>query len=47
MQPWKTLSRKTIFEQRPWLVVEHHTMMPNRRVRGLCFASFVIVIYPF
>ncbi len=33
MQPWKTKSRKTILEQRPWLVVEHHSVeLPNGRV---------------
>ena len=33
MQPWKTQSRKTILEQLPWLVVEHHTVeLPNGRV---------------
>jgi ADP-ribose pyrophosphatase len=33
MQPWKTKSRKIIFEQRPWLVVEHHSVeLPNGRV---------------
>ena len=33
MQPWKTQSRKIILEQRPWLVVEHHTVeLPNGRV---------------
>jgi len=33
MQPWKTKSRKTILEQRPWLVVEHHTVeLPDGRL---------------
>lgn len=33
MQPWKTKSRKTILEQRPWLVVEHHEVeLPGGRV---------------
>ena len=26
MKPWKTKTRKVILEQRPWLVVEHHTV---------------------
>jgi hypothetical protein len=25
MQPWKTKSRKTILEQRPWLVAGNHS----------------------
>lgn len=25
MQPWKTQSRKTILEQRPWLAVGNHS----------------------
>jgi len=33
MQPWKTKSRKTILDQRPWLVVEHHTVeLPDGRL---------------
>ena len=33
MKPWKTKSRKTILEQRPWLVVEHHTVeLPDGRL---------------
>ena len=33
MQPWKTKSRKTILEQRPWLVVEHHEVeLPDGRL---------------
>lgn len=33
MQSWKTQSRKIILEQRPWLVVEHHSVeLPNGRV---------------
>jgi ADP-ribose pyrophosphatase len=33
MQPWKTKDKKIIFEQRPWLVVEHHTVeLPDGRV---------------
>ena len=33
MQPWKTKDRKTILEQRPWLVVEHHTVeLPDGRL---------------
>jgi ADP-ribose pyrophosphatase len=33
MQPWKTKDRKIILEQRPWLVVEHHTVeLPDGRL---------------
>lgn len=33
MQPWKTRTRRTILDQRPWLVVEHHTVeLPDGRV---------------
>jgi ADP-ribose pyrophosphatase len=33
MQTWKTKSRKIILEQRPWLVVEHHTVeLPDGRI---------------
>jgi ADP-ribose pyrophosphatase len=33
MQPWKTKDRKTVYEQRPWLVVEHHTVeLPDGRL---------------
>ena len=33
MQPWKTKSRRTILEQRPWLVVEHHEVeLPDGRI---------------
>lgn len=33
MKPWKTKSRQTILEQRPWLVVEHHTVeLPDGRL---------------
>lgn len=33
MQPWKTISKKIIFEQSPWLVVEHHAVeLPNGRI---------------
>ena len=33
MQPWKTKDRKTILEQRPWLVVEHHEVeLPDGRL---------------
>ena len=33
MQPWKTLTRQTIFEQRPFLVLETHAVkLPNGRV---------------
>ena len=26
MKPWKTKARKTILDNKPWLVVEHHTV---------------------
>jgi len=33
MQPWKTKDRKIVYEQRPWLVVEHHTVeLPDGRL---------------
>lgn len=33
MQTWKTRDRQIILEQRPWLVVEHHTVeLPDGRV---------------
>jgi len=33
MKPWKTKDQKTILEQRPWLVVEHHTVeLPDGRL---------------
>ena len=33
MRPWKTLSRRTILDERPWLVVEHHTVeLPDGRI---------------
>jgi ADP-ribose pyrophosphatase len=33
MKPWKTLSKKLIFDQSPWLVVEHHVVeLPDGRV---------------
>ena len=33
MKPWKTKNRQTILEQRPWLVVEHHTVeLPDGRL---------------
>jgi ADP-ribose pyrophosphatase len=33
MQPWKTKDRRIILEQRPWLVVEHHTVqLPDGRL---------------
>ena len=33
MKPWKTKTRKTILEQRPWLVVENHTVeLPDGRL---------------
>lgn len=32
MKPWKTKDRKIILEQRPWMVVEHHTVeLPDGR----------------
>jgi ADP-ribose pyrophosphatase len=32
MQPWKTLSRQTILDCSPWLVVEHHAVeLPDGR----------------
>ena len=32
MKPWKTKERKVILEQRPWLVVEYHTVeLPDGR----------------
>jgi 8-oxo-dGTP pyrophosphatase MutT (NUDIX family) len=33
MKAWKTKSRQTILEQRPWLVVENHTVeLPDGRI---------------
>jgi ADP-ribose pyrophosphatase len=33
MQPWKTKTRKTVLDQRPWLLVENHTVeLPDGRV---------------
>jgi ADP-ribose pyrophosphatase len=33
MKPWKTKDRRIILEQRPWLVVEHHTVeLPDGRL---------------
>jgi ADP-ribose diphosphatase len=33
MKPWKTNSRKTILDEKPWLTVEHHTVeLPNGRI---------------
>jgi len=33
MQPWKTLSRRVILDESPWLVVEHHQVeLPDGRV---------------
>jgi ADP-ribose pyrophosphatase len=33
MQPWKTLSRKLVYSQPPWLTVEHHAVeLPGGRV---------------
>jgi ADP-ribose pyrophosphatase len=33
MKPWKTKSRQIVFEQRPWLQVEYHTVeLPDGRL---------------
>ena len=33
MQPWKTKDRRTILDQRPWLLVENHTVeLPDGRL---------------
>jgi len=33
MKPWKTRSRQTVLDQRPWLLVENHTVeLPNGRL---------------
>jgi hypothetical protein len=33
MLPWKTRSRRTILDEKPWLVVEHHEVeLPDGRV---------------
>jgi len=33
MKPWKTKSRQTILDQRPWLLVENHTVeLPDGRL---------------
>ena len=33
MKPWKTNSRKTVLDEKPWLTVEHHTVeLPDGRV---------------
>jgi len=33
MKPWKTKSRKTVLDEKPWLTVEHHTVeLPDGRV---------------
>ena len=33
MKPWKTKDRKVILEQKPWMVVEHHTVeLPDGRL---------------
>jgi ADP-ribose pyrophosphatase len=33
MQPWKTKTRKTILDERPWLAVERHTVeLPDGRL---------------
>ncbi|MGD8405559.1 MAG: NUDIX hydrolase [Anaerolineales bacterium] len=33
MKPWKTKSRKTVLDDKPWLTVEHHTVeLPDGRV---------------
>ena len=33
MKPWKTNSRKTVMDEKPWLTVEHHTVeLPDGRL---------------
>ncbi len=33
MKPWKTNSRKTVLDEKPWLTVEHHTVeLPDGQV---------------
>ena len=33
MEPWKTKTRKTILDEKPWLTVEHHTVeLPDGRL---------------
>ena len=33
MKPWKTNSRKTVLDEKPWLAVEHHTVeLPDGRI---------------
>jgi ADP-ribose pyrophosphatase len=33
MNPWKTKTRQTILDQRPWLIVENHTVeLPDGRL---------------
>ena len=33
MKPWKTNSRKTVLDEKPWLTVEHHTVeLPDGRL---------------
>ena len=33
MEPWKTKARRIVLEQRPWLVVEYHTVeLPGGRI---------------
>lgn len=33
MKPWKTKTRRTILDQRPWLLVENHTVeLPDGRL---------------
>ena len=33
MQQWKTLTRKMVLDERPWLMVEHHTVeLPTGRI---------------
>jgi ADP-ribose pyrophosphatase len=32
MKPWKTKTRQTVLDDRPWLMVEHHTVeLPDGR----------------
>jgi len=33
MRPWKTIDRKLVFDDSPWLTVEHHTIeLPNGQI---------------
>lgn len=33
MKPWKTISRKIVLDEKPWLTIEHHTVeLPDGRV---------------